>query len=70
MHVVLDPQFSFGPCFRCDPGFEVFNLEPVFNIDGEKKCRRLCQNPILLVLGGKFGQCVLRQAVRHKTIRL
>ena len=37
MDVVLDAQFSFIPGIRCNPGLEVFHLEPVFNIDGKKK---------------------------------
>lgn len=37
MDVVLNAQFSFRPGIRCDPGLEVFHLEPVFDIDGKKK---------------------------------
>ena len=37
MHVSLDPQFTMVPGVFRDPRFEIFDLEPVFDIDGEKK---------------------------------
>lgn len=45
VHVPFDPQLTLMPGVFRDPGFEVFNLKPVFDIDGEKEGGGCCQNP-------------------------
>jgi hypothetical protein len=37
VYVSLDPKLALGPGVEGDPGFEVFHLEPVFDVDGDEK---------------------------------
>jgi hypothetical protein len=36
MDVAFDAEFALVPCFEGYPGFEIFYLEPIFDIDGKQ----------------------------------
>jgi hypothetical protein len=49
MDVALDAEFALIPGFEGNPGFEIFHLEPVFDVDGQEKI-------LVIFLGHGFAQ--------------